>query len=266
MNRKGILAIVAEARSLGSALRTEPARAAGTIAVTGVLAEQLAKELAAGAAPGGVIVGGERLPADLEVLVHVIAGDPSPADVELVREAATRGADTVVVELWPQEEWTRPFVLSPLVVECRAGQGFPVREIADRIVEATENGPALASRVPVLADSVRDGLVRQSVIRSALIGLAGARLGAARPLLTLEQVRLVSELRAASGVTVAADQRQVLAGQTAFVLASGFAFRRVARALRSSLPTPLAHAAVAAGGTWVLAKAVEAIEARLPSS
>jgi hypothetical protein len=265
VNTKGILAIVGEARSLGSALRTESAHDAGTIVVTGVLAEQLAKELAADADPGAVIVGGERLPADLEVLVHVIAGDPSPADVDLVGEAAVRGADTVVVELWPQEEWTRPFVLSPLVVECRAGQGFPVREIADRIVEASENGPALVSRVPVLADAVRDGLVRQSVIRSALIGLAGARLGVSRQLLTLEQVRLVSQLRTASGVMVSADQR-VLAGQAAFVLASGFAFRRVARALRTTLPAPLAHAAVAAGGTWALAKALEAIEARLPSS
>jgi hypothetical protein len=231
----------------------------------GVLAEQLAKELGAGADPGAVVVGGEPLPSNLEVLVHVIAGDPTAADVELVREATTRGADTVVVELWPQEEWTRPFVLSPFIVECRAGQGFPVREIADRIVEASENATALASRVPVLADAVRDGLVRQSVIRSALIGLAGSRLGVSRPLLTLEQMRLASRLRTVSG-GAEPDQRPLLAAQGAVVVASGFAFRRIARAVRTVLPAPVAYTAVAAGGTWVLAKALETIQARLPSS
>jgi hypothetical protein len=249
----GILAVVAEARSVGAALRTEPSDA-GPIVVTGVLAEQLAKELGAGAAPGAVIVGGSQLQANVEVLVHVIAGDPTQEDEELVREAAARGADSVIVELWPQE------------VECRAGQGFPVRAIADRIVEASANGPALASRVPVLEGAVRGGLVRQSVIRSALIGLAGARLGVSRPLLTLEQVRLASHLRTATGRTALPDERRVLAGQAALVLASGFAFRRVARALRTALPAPVAHAAVAAGGTWALAKALEAIEAHLPSS
>ena len=265
MKAGGILAVVAEARSVGAALRTEPSDA-GPIVVTGVLAEQLAKELGAGAAPGAVIVGGSQLQANVEVLVHVIAGDPTQEDEELVREAAARGADSVIVELWPQEEWTRPFILSPLVVECRAGQGFPVRAIADRIVEASANGPALASRVPVLEGAVRGGLVRQSVIRSALIGLAGARLGVSRPLLTLEQVRLASHLRTATGRTALPDELRVLAGQAAFVLASGFAFRRVARALRTALPAPVAHAAVAAGGTWALAKALEAIEAHLPSS
>ncbi|HEX2426964.1 MAG TPA: hypothetical protein VHI53_03505, partial [Gaiellaceae bacterium] len=145
MRRVGILAVAAEAKGLGFALRSERAPSVGPVVVTGVLAEQLAKELGAGADPGAVTVGGEPLPSTLEVLVHVIAGDPTSADVELVREATIRGADTVVVELWPQEEWTRPFVLSPFVVECRAGQGFPVREIADRIVEASGNGTALAS-------------------------------------------------------------------------------------------------------------------------
>ncbi|HEX2429069.1 MAG TPA: hypothetical protein VHI53_14170, partial [Gaiellaceae bacterium] len=166
---------------------------------------------------------------------------------------------------WPQEEWTRPFVLSPFVVECRAGQGFPVREIADRIVEASGNGTALASHVPVLADAVRDGLIRQSVIRSALIGLAGSRLGVSRPLLTLEQMRLASRLRMVYG-GAEPDQRPLLAAQAAVVVGSGFAFRRIARAARTVLPAPIAYTAVAAGGTWVLAKALETIQARLPSS
>ena len=70
-----------------------------------------------------------------------------------------------------------PFVLTPFVVECRAGEGFPVDEIADRIVEATESSAVLASRAPVIEEATRGRLVKSAVLRSALIGLAGARLG-----------------------------------------------------------------------------------------
>jgi hypothetical protein len=47
------------------------------------------------------------------------------------------------------------------------------------------------------------------------------------------------------------------------VVATGFAFRRAARALRTFLPAPLANAAVAAAGTWALAKAAELADAKL---
>ena len=104
----------------------------------------------------------------------------------------------MVVQLWPQADWTTPFVLTPFVVECRAGEGFPVGEIADRIVEATESGAVLASRAPVIEEATRGRLVKSAVLRSALIGLAGARLGVSRPLLTLEQVRMLSQLRTVS--------------------------------------------------------------------
>jgi hypothetical protein len=260
------LALVGEARALGAAVRDEVVRDPPPVVVTGVLAEQLAKELGAGAAPGAVIVAGGELPAELSVLVHVIAGDPGDADAELVRQAALRDADTVIVELWPQEEWTRPFVLSPLVVECRAGQGFPLREIAGRISEAVAQGQTLASRIPVLADAVRDGLVAQAVCRSALIGLAGSRLGVSRPLWTLEQVRLATHLHPHSTRAAPGEQRPVVAGEAAIALASGFAFRQLARKGRTVLPAPVVHATVAAAGTWLLAKALEALEARLPSS
>jgi len=262
----GVRALVGEARALAAAVRDEVVRDPPPVVVSGVLAEQLAKELGAGAAPGAVTVGGAQLPAGLSVLVLVIAGDPSEADGELVGQAAARGADTVIVELWPQEDWTKPFVLSPLVVECRAGQGFPVREIARRISEAVADGQTLASRIPVLADPVRDGLVTQAVSRSALIGLAGPRLGVSRPLLTLEQVRLATHLHTLSTRAVPGEQRPVLAGEAAIALAAGFAFRGLARRARTVFPAPVAHAAIAAGGTWLLAKAIETAEARLPSS
>jgi hypothetical protein len=265
VNAVGFRALVSELRSVGATLTTEADTASvGPIGVSGVLAEQLVKELAAGAVPGAIVVGGTELAARAEVLVRIIAGDPTSDDEELVRAADVRGVSVVVVQLWPQADWTMPFVLTPFVVECRAGEGFPVREIADRIVEATENGAVLASRAPVIEDATRAGLVKSAVIRSALIGIAGSRLGVSRPLLTLEQVRLMSQLRTVSARSAITDELPVRAGSAAAVLAAGFAFRGVARSLRTVVPAPLAHAAVAAAGTLVLAKAYQAAETRLP--
>jgi hypothetical protein len=260
-------ALAAEARSLGFALREEIASTAtGPIVVTGVLAEQLAKELGAGAAPGAVVFGSDPPPSHAEVLVHVVAGDPSAEDEELVGEAAARGVESVIVELWPQEDWTRPFVLSPFVVECRTGEGFPIREIAGRIVEATESSTILAANVPAIADAARASVVKHAVARSALIALAGARFGKSRPLLSMEQVRMVSRLRAASAGPAVSDELPVLAGGVATVVAYGFALRGLARTARALLPDPVADAAVAAAGTWALARAFQVLESRLPSA
>ena len=266
MNRAGVAAFVGEMKSLGLTLREElaPARV-GPIVVSGVLADQLAKQLGAGAAAGAVVVGVEQRVANAEVLVRILAGDPTSEDEALVRDATTQGVPVVIVELWPQEDWTRPFVLSPFVVECRAGQGFPIRQIADRIAEATEDSAALASAVPAIADAARAGAIKQAVVRSALIGLAANRSGASRPLISLEQVRMTSRLRRVSSAQEMGDDRTVLAAGAAAVLASGFVFRRIARSARGVVPDPIAHAAVAAAGTWALAKAFEAVESHLPS-
>ena len=265
MNVAGIRSLVDEARRVGFAVRedagTDPV---GPVAVSGMLAEQLVKELSVGAAAGAVVIGADAVAERAEVLVRIIAGDPTSEDEQLVRAADAAGTPVVLVQLWPQAEWTRPFVLSPFVVECRAGEGFPVREISGRIVEACTNDAALAVRVPVLADALRSGAIRSAVVRSGLIGLAGARRGASRPLLTLEQVRLLARLRSTSGGT-GDDELRLRAAGAAGVLAGGFVLRRVARSLSAFLPAPLVNAAVAAGGTWALAKLAGAAESTLAS-
>jgi hypothetical protein len=50
------------------------------------------------------------------------------------------------------------------------------------------------------------------------------------------------------------------------VLATGFALRGVARSLRGFLPAPVANVAVAAAGTWAIAKALELAESQLPNN
>jgi hypothetical protein len=254
---------VDEARRVGSAVREDAhPDPGGPIAVSGMLAEQLVKELSAGAEPGSVVVGARELAGRAEVLIRIVAGDPTPDDEELVRVADAHGVSVVIVQLWPQADWTRPFVLSPFVVECRAGEGFPVGEIAERIVEATDRDAALAASVPVLAHASRAAATRSTVVRAGLIGLAGSRYGASRSVLALEQVRLLARLRTASGASGDEDLRLRAAGAAA-VIGTGFAFRGVARSLRTILPAPLANVAVAAAGTWALAKAVEVAGARL---
>jgi hypothetical protein len=228
MSVGGIRALVDEARRVGDAVRedasTDPA---GPVAVSGMLAEQLLKELSAGAGAGAVVIGAAEAAARAEVLVRIIAGDPTPEDEQLVRAADASGTPVVLVQLWPQAEWTRPFVLSPFVVECRAGEGFPLREISERIVEACTNDAALAARVPVVADVARSRAIRSAVVRSGLIGLAGARLGVSRQLLTLEQVRLLSRLARSPAGLATTSSGSAQPGRPAFSpAASSFAAPR----------------------------------------
>lgn len=255
-----------EARSAAHVLRSElDVGRAGFLSVSGVLAEQLVRELGAGAEPGAVKVGGDVVPGGAEVLVRVVAGDPTDVDLAFVRAADSSGVSVVLVQLWPQADWTLPFVLSPFVVECRAGEGFPVREIADRIVDAAESS-ALAARIPVLRQSVERKLVLRFVVRASLLA-ARSRKSATRPVLTLEQLRMVARLSAVSDDARAGLRAEpaMLGGVLGVVLASGVAFRGVARTARYVLPAPVANAAVAAAGTWALARAARAFTARSAS-
>jgi hypothetical protein len=256
-----------EARGLGFAVRDEASvRHAGPIVVSGMLAEQLAKELCMGATPGAVVARTTAPPSHASVQVHVIAGDPTPEDEALVRRAVDAHVEVVLVELWPQADWTRPFVLSPYVVECRAGEGFPIEAIAARIVEATEDASELSSRVPALVGAARGALVKQAVVRSALIGFLGSRLGTSRPLLVREQALTLARLRTVSSGTAVSEEAPVLAGGVVGAVVAGLVLREVARRARGVVPAPLAQAAVAAAGTWAVAKAFDAVESFLPSS
>lgn len=267
MSIRGFRALALEARDVVRTAREVLSQAtAGPVVVSGMLAEQLARELASGAVPGAVTVGDGSPVRGAEVFVHVIAGEPSEADDALVRGADRDGVPVVIVQLWPQEDWTPPFVLSPFVVECRAGAGFPVREIADRIAEAAKHATALASRIPALTDAVSARVIREAVGRAAFLAVAGARKSApARPLIAMEQIRMLSRLRVATTGSAGSEKMPIVAGGAAAALASGFAFRSAARKAATVLPAPLANVSVAAAGTWALAKALQQLESRIPT-
>lgn len=294
MNARGLGAVALEARKALATVQDKEAEVpVGLLVVSGTLAEQLARELRAGAVPGAVVVreldvtskrsgreadvfsdlratgsraSGFRSGAEgAEAVVRILAGDPGDAEDALVREADRLGTPVVFVQLWPQADWSALFVLSPFVIECRAGEGFPVRAIAETVSRAVAHPEALAARVPVLKEPVESSLVRTAVARAALLGVTGARKSSpARPLITLEQLRMLSSLRAA-------DQPQGRseippAAVAAATVAASFVLRALARSAGRSLPAPLVNAAVAAGGTWALAKALETLHARGQSS
>ena len=187
-----------------------------------------------------------------------VHGQPDPAD--------RHGIPVVLVQLWPQAVWTEPWVLSPFVVECRAGEGFPLDEIGARIVEACERGPSLAARIPVLRPAFHRIAVTRSILRAAaLAALAGGH--AARPAISLEQVGMLSQLAVARGAAAegAVPPLPTVGGVAGIALACGFVLRAVARAGQRALPAPVTNVAVAAAGTWALATAAEALARRASS-
>jgi hypothetical protein len=257
-----VQAVAFEARELVQAVRDEldPA-AVGPIVVSGMLAEQLARALAAGAEPGSVIVGSPGEAQSAAVVLHVIAGDPSSADDELVRAADRFGVPIVLVQLWPQADWTPPFVLSAFVVECRAGEGFPLDEIADRVAHAAvELAPALAARIPLIRDAVARTVLRRSMFRTALIALGSGRGGIARIVLAYELARMLARLRTTDGRSTHAASMPVVAGVAGAAVASSLALRVAARTAARSFTAPLVNAAVVVGTSWALGKAVRRVE------
>ncbi len=259
MTVSALRALALEARGSIQAVRAELAKSgSGRVVVSGMLAEQLARELAAGAQHGAVVVGDDVQGA--AVVVRVIGGEPSAEDDAIVRAADHAEVPLVLVQTWPQADWRAPFVLTPFVVECRTGEGFPVPEIAAQITLAVENPPALAVRVPVLADAAESSVVRPAAARVALLALArapGARAGIA-----LEQARMLARLRALDPPSQP-DHPAVVVGAVAATLGVSYALRKAARAARRALPKRVADPVIAVGGTLALARALRELNARL---
>ena len=155
----------------------------------------------------------------------------------------------------------RPFVLSPFVVECRTGEGFPIREIAGRIVEATESSTVLASTVPAIADAPAQVSSSRPSSAPRSSGSPERDSACRDRCLSLEQVRMVSRLRAVSSGSGVADELPVLAARAAAIVVRPVSPSEASPARRArSCPEPVAHAAVAAAGTWALARALRSLE------
>lgn len=232
----------------------------GPILVIGVLAEQLARELAAGGDPALVRTRGN--PADAAALVCVLAGAATAADEEALR-AATRALVPVVAIQTGPAPVRIPYVLATDVVECEAGKGFPVSRIADTLAGALgRDGAGLAGRLPVLRDAVERRRAADGALAAGALAFSSdpaPRL----PVLALAQTRMLSELDAAGGRSAPREARET-AQAVGPPLVAALATGLVARTLVRRLPfrNRLLDSALAAGVTYALAAAFRLVRGR----
>jgi uncharacterized protein (DUF697 family) len=221
----------------------------GPIVVSGVLAEQLARELGAGGAPGAVRAGGRVQ--DASVLVRVLAGGTTEEDERELRAANVARVPIVAVQTSGETGLYVPYVLATDIVVCPPGAGFPVDEIA-RVVAARLDLAAtpLAAQLPVVRDAVCDHLIESFSRKNAVLGVAIFVPGADFPVLTLNQLRLVLRLASAHGVEV--DQSRL--PEILATIGAGLGFRAVARQLLGAVP--VAGWAVKGGVAYAGTKAV----------
>lgn len=199
--------------------------------VSGVLAEQLARELRAGGEERFVRVGGD--PATASVLVVVLGGPASEEDERLLRAASRARTPSIAVQTGREAEIDIPYVLATDVVVCPPGEGFPVERVAETLAgRLGEEGTRLAAKLPVLRKPVCEWLTASFSRRNGLIGTFVFVPGADMPALTLNQLRLVLRIAAANGVEV--DESR--APEVLATIGGGFLFRALAREVLGFVP------------------------------
>lgn len=225
----------------------------GPLLVTGLLAEQLARELGAGGDPGLVRTNGD--PEAAGIFVRVVAGAATAEDERLFR-AATRAAVPIVAvqTAGPDRAVRLPYVLAEDVVQVLPGTGFPIDEIADRIAAAVgEDAAPLAASLPVLRDAVVRRRATDAAVSAAALAALGAAKGPRLPVLALAQARMLSDVSVASGVEQGVggrDAAQHLAVPLAAALGTGLVARELVR--RAPFRGRILDAAVAGAATLVL--------------
>jgi uncharacterized protein (DUF697 family) len=218
----------------------------GPLAVAGSpsLVPVLARELREGGEASAVVE--DRLDG-ISGLIWV--GDP---DEGRLREAAKRDVPIIAVT----DAETVPYVLATDIVHVPPGQGFPLEKIG--AVVAHRLGDAaipLAARLPVLRDPVCDALVARFSKKNAVIAAAVFIPGVDLPILTLNELRLVTRIALAHGAELDGSRFPELLG----VVGAGFGFRAIARELLDAIPVAgwAVKAGVAYGGTRAIGEAAQ---------
>jgi hypothetical protein len=249
---RDVLSLVRDTQAAGSAQ--------GALLVTGILADGLSRQLAAGGDPSLVRTAGD--PSDAAALVRVVAGAASGEDERVLR-TATRALVPVVVLQLGDPAARLPYVLATDVVEALPGQGFPMDELATALAAALgPRGPALARGLPVLRPAVERRRAADGALAAAAFAMAtgGPRL----PGLALAQARMLSDLGVASGAAAPGAPRAA-AEAVAPPLGAALGAGLLARALVRRLPfrNRLVDGAVAAATTYALAATYRRIAAAL---
>jgi uncharacterized protein (DUF697 family) len=218
------------------------------------LAAVLRKELGRGAKPGAVRPVDD--PKGGAVYLYVLGHDPTEVDEAALKRARRARVPIIAVAAGPlSDEVTFPYVLATDVIRLRAGQGFPVEEIALLIAARLgEEGAPLAGRVPVLRRAVCERLVASFARRNGIIGAAVFIPGVDLPVLALNEIRLILRLEQAYGLAI--DPRERVP-EIAATLGVGFGLRALARELLDLVPVAgwAVKGAVAYAGTRALGEA-----------
>jgi uncharacterized protein (DUF697 family) len=220
------------------------------------LASELRQQFLRGrAAPAAVRLG---VPEGADAYVHVLAGEPGDADVELLRRASRARVPVIaVVREAGRSTATIPYVLATDVIRVGAGEPFPLETVA-RVLAARlgERGAPLAACVPLLHGPVCEQLVESFSRRN---GVAAAAAGADLPVLALSQIRLVLRLAQAHGADNGLGER---GSELAATLGAAFGWRALARGLLAlvpgaawRVPSWTVRGGVAYGGTRILGEA-----------
>ena len=219
------------------------------------LASVLAKDLGRDAAPGAVRVDGSL--EDVAALIYVLAGPPSPEDIERLRLADIGLVPIICVRsarggVIPDEDV--PYVLATDLVDVPPGAGFPLDEIAARIAARLgEKGTNVARRVPVLRDHVANHLVASFATKAAWTAGAWFVPGGEFLPLTVQQTRLVLRIAHVYGHDVDPTRMP----EVGAVLAGAYGWRGVARRAMAVLPVPkwAVRGGVAYAGTRAVGEA-----------
>ncbi len=228
--------------------------------VAGLLADQLARELAAGGDGNAVRTRGS--PEDVEALVYVVGDAVTDEDERMLKLAHRARVPTIVVAAGREAPPRVPFVLATDVVRVEPGHGFPVETIARVLAHKLgENLVSLACKLPVLRPAVVENLIESFARKNGIVGAAVFVPGADLPVLTLNQIRMVLRICAAYGLKV--DNQR--APEILATIGAGLGFRMLARELLGLVPVAgwLLKGAVAYAGTKALGEAaVRYCEAR----
>lgn len=241
------------ARAIGRLVRDiESARGDHVLAVGGAseLAPELRQQFLRGRAePDAVRLG---RPEGADAYVHVLAGEPRDDDVELLRRASRARVPAIAVARGSARSTAAiPYVLATDVVRVAAGEAFPLETIAGVLAARLgERGAPLAARVPLLHAPVCERLLESFSRRNGLVAGIGR---AGRPVLALNEIRLVIRLAQAYGV----DRIDEWGPELAATLGAGFALRAFARELIELVPGAgwAVRCGVAYGGTRALGEA-----------
>lgn len=245
------------------ALVRETNGAARPIVVSGPRARELADGLTRDGDSSLVRVGGE--PAEAAAYVVLLEGELGEAEEVRLRQATRAGLPLLAVVLG-ERKGQLPYVLPDDVIDVtEPGAVLPVDQVARRLAATLgTDGVALASRLPVLRDSVNRRRTFDSALAAA--SLAAFPGGAGRPLLpvlALTQARTLRQLSLARGESAPAAPDAIattVAPELAASLAVGLACRTLVR--RLPMRGRLVEALVAGAGTFALASAGRYLRAR----